>query len=121
MYIFSNFLDLFRGGARHLGRLGQRGGSELNVVFEVPWGGQQEGRGRTREISHAWRPQGVGGFEGVCLTHVILAPGACWGGSELRSMTPDPEDPLDPVDPVDPVNPRMSSRSCIFLQILQQK
>ena len=46
-------------------------------------------------------------FEGVCLTHVILAPGACWGGSEQRLLTPDPADPLDPVDPADP---RMSSR-----------
>ena len=56
-----------------LGRLGPRGGSELNVVFEAPWGGQQEGRGRTTEISHAWRPQGVGGLiRGVLLIRRVL-------------------------------------------------
>ncbi len=52
-------------------------------------------------------------FEGVCFKLPSSWPPArVEGGPNPRLMTPDPLDPLDPL---------MSSRSCIFLQLLQQK
>ena len=56
--------------------------------LETPRRGQQEGHKRQQTSSQACWPQGVGGsFEGVCLTHVILAPGTCGGG--VRAAVPD--------------------------------
>ena len=47
------------------------------MVLEAPVGGQQEGQGEHKNLTRPADPFEVGGFEGVCLTTVILAPGAC--------------------------------------------
>ena len=52
-----------------------------------------------RHLRHVGSNEGLTVWEKPCLrefglTHVILTTGACWGGSEPRSLTPFPPDPL---------------------------
>ena len=54
--------------------------------METPWGACIWRKGASKVLVY---------FEGVCLTTVILAPGASNPGSELRAVD-DPTDPLDP-------------------------